>query len=392
MAKILSTPTNITVADLAYTTPSSKTAILIGNNTAASVRPSPHGSDEWSYATMENYGSGTFVRDFSSVGAFVVAGCGGHQGAAIFGGLVFDFENAMWSYLHNANGMPNQVWSLNRSQENSLGEIAISGVTGNMPAPAHVYRYVLGQSASDGGGPKGSLLMTVGDYVDEAAMLSLNYAYRFDLSSRLWSRVTTNTRTAAYNGYGYFVEGSAAYDPTTRRVYVTPAELSGLAALPYIDLADKTWKSTSMGGSSPSDHQQSTFVDNTRRLLVLKGSGGYLYAINLNNVSAGPVTLSLSGSLPSHNNRWDYYPVDGCWYTYAGDGSQVIHKLAPPPVSAGTSGTWTCSTVQIGGAALSPKASASGNKDHYTRFFYVPGLQCFAWVAGVTQKVALIKP
>jgi hypothetical protein len=35
--------------------------------------------------------------------------------------------------------------------------------------------------------------------------------------------------------------------------------------------------------------------------------------------------------------------------------------------------------------------TGAGN-DHYTRFFYVPAVQCFAWVAGVQERVVLVKP
>jgi hypothetical protein len=94
--------------------------------------------------------------------------------------------------------------------------------------------------------------------------------------------------------------------------------------------------------------------------------------------------------LPTHRNRWEYYPVDGSYYSYAGDGSQSIDKLAPPS-SAGE--PWIASKVPISGATLPPRANMTGaGNAHYTRFFYVPGLQCFAWVADVTSQVALIKP
>ncbi len=271
MAKILSTPTSVTVATLPYQPPAPGTAMLIGTNTGADVRPSPDTPDQWSYATMECYGSGTFVADYSSTGAWAVAGCGGHQAAAIYGALIFDFDSATWSYVHNANNFPNRVWSLTASESSSIGEISVSGVTGNMPAPAHVYRYCVGLSKANGGGQRGSLLMTTGAGVDDAGGRQLNYAYKIDLGTGLWSRATTNKRTDAYSGYGYFIEGSAATDPTSRRVYVTPAELSGLTALPYIDLADMTWKAVARGGMTPTDQQCSTFVDVARRLLNGEG-------------------------------------------------------------------------------------------------------------------------
>jgi hypothetical protein len=95
--------------------------------------------------------------------------------------------------------------------------------------------------------------------------------------------------------------------------------------------------------------------------------------------------------LPAHSEQWHFYPLDGCWYSYKGSG-QSIDKLTPPANNYFSS-TWAFSTVSLGGAMLGTDVAVTEHDNHhYTRFFYVPTLQCFAWIAGGASGVALIKP
>jgi hypothetical protein len=239
-------------------------------------------------------------------------------------------------------------------------------------------------------------------WADDMALISWDYAYKIDLTTGLWSRFSTNARSSlGANGTRSFGEGWAVHDPLTGRVYACGGSIAGQTALPYVDLATGAWSSIPRTGSDLNGLDQRTvFIDQPRNQMVMKaivepyfqGTPAMppgLYAIDL-TTGAGPTALPLSGSLPTHDNRWDLNPADGCWYTYAGDGSNQIDKLTPP-ASAGA--PWTCSKVTVTGASLPPRSndSTAGNA-HYTRFFYVPKLACFAWVAGVETKVALIKP
>jgi hypothetical protein len=389
MAKLLSTPATITVANLPYSVPAAKTAVAIGVNVAADSRPAQHSVFDWSYATMENYGSGCFVESYSAAGAWVVAGTGGHGGAAMYGQLVFDFTTARWSYVHNANGLANRTGSLSSSEMNSNGEVTIGGVSGGMPAPAHVYGKLIEQPKAFGGGPKGSLLMVNGLYMDQAAMIGSNYAHSLDLSTALWTRYTSNTRSSVYKSYpAPWHDAQAAYDPVTGRIYDPPVQLAAVTQLPFIDLATRQWAVQNISQQPPGS-QYGHFVDVSRRLLVFLNDGA-LRAYDLRTFAL--VTLATSGPVPSHRNRWTYYPVDGCWYSYSGRGQQ-IDRLQPPNAGAGGSGIWTFSTVTISGATLPAQANMTGaGNSHYTRFFYVPALQCFAWIAGVDHQVVLVKP
>ena len=151
------------VSSFPYSVPSSGQALLIGNNFAEDVRPPSHSAHQWNYSLFAFYGGGTFVEDYSAGGAYVIAGSGGHAVPPNFGGCLFDFADATWKRIDNANGMP---WMAPRSkfsgysgEINSFGEINYPGVSAGIPAPAHLYGNVLPLSAANGGGSRGSVLV-----------------------------------------------------------------------------------------------------------------------------------------------------------------------------------------------------------------------------------------
>jgi hypothetical protein len=387
------------------------TAMLVGTNNAIDVAPLEY-QDTAPYftyphyfcqAAMEIYGSGAFVADYGTAGAFAVAATGGHKGNPVYGVLTFDFATFTWSYKRNSNGFTETPTFLTQSQMSSVGEIL--GVSNPMPAPAHLYRFPMGLSKADGGGTSGSLIIPVGMYADDHALISWDYAYQIDLATGFWTRSTSNTHSSTGSNVNHR-EGWAVYDPTTKRIYTGGDIIAGVTSLPYIDLGKKMWNAIPRTGSDLNgQYQKSVFIDPVRNLLVMKVGTSpdpsnpnppapFLGAIDL-STGNGPTPLPTPAGtvFPSHDNRFDYYPADGCWYSYSGDGTNVIDKLAPPNTPSNATSTWVYSKVTIGGASLSPQQNDSGaNNAHYTRFFYVPQLQCFAWVAGGFTPVALIKP
>ena len=170
--------------------------------------------------------------------------------------------------------------------------------------------------------------------------------------------------------------------------------LHGSGNLDYLDGADWTWKTVGIGRPAPDGDNKSAFIDDSRRLLIMQTSTGKLRAIDLNDMRSGPVTLRTAGDLPRVNqSQWHLYPADGCWYTYVGNGGNDVYKIEPPAANP-LADTWTVSTVVIGGAALpsQPAAAIKSGAVHNTRFFYVRPLGCFAWIAGGSNKVAILKP
>jgi hypothetical protein len=390
MALLTSSPATVSVTSFPYSLPGSGQALSIGTNFAEDVRPPSHSAPEWNYALFFFYGGGTYVEDYSAGGAYVIAGSGGHAVPPNFGGCVFDFADATWKRIDNANGMPWINRDLNApgysGEINGFGEINWPGVSAGIPAPAHLYGNVLPVAANNGGGSRGSALILQSLAAGYSSATGSAFAHRFDLATGLWTRLSTNIP-----GYSQF--RSTCYDPVTNRYYGVRFEINESSLLDYLDGADWTWKTVSIGGSAGDGNNKSAFIDETRRLLIMQTSTGRLRAINLNNPSAGVMTLRTVGNLPGDNqSQWHRYPADGCWYTYEGWGSNIIHKIQPPSGNPLTE-TWTASTVSIGGASLPAQgAQAKEGAVHNTRFFYVRPIGCFAWIAGERNPVVILRP
>jgi hypothetical protein len=407
MTTLYSTPAQVTITNLPYSVPGSGQALAIGTNTADALIPPTQNAFDWNYTVFESWSGGCYVRDYSAFGAYVLCNTGGHEQPPNFGAALFDFSTATWVRVDNANGMPWQAADLTTSQLTGAPYWEISSssfptVTGNMPAPSHMYLNALALPASLGGGAKGSVITVfcsreaynpgTGNYP-----VTSYYSHRFDLATGLWTRQSNNAITDGLAAFGGTPpeDAPSCFDPNTNRYYQLPFQIWALNALPYLDSSDWNWKSASLGGypGVPENGQNAAaFIDPTRSLLIMQMSASALYAIDLTNIGGGVKVLNVTGTMPSKYVRWDYYPVDGCFYTYDGSGSSSIFKLAPPSSSPLTS-TWTASTVAIGGAGLPAQSNVSNNgSSHYSRFFYVAPLQCFAWIAGGTNQVVLVKP
>lgn len=396
MALVLSTPTTVAVRTFPYSTPAGRQTVLIGTNTADDIRPASHNSSAWRYTLFGSYGGGCYVPDYSSGGAYVIAGTGGHRHPANLGAAVFDFADATWKRIDNSNGLAPRSADFAASETTGAPNYAISigGVAPNtLPAPAHTYLNVLPIRSANGGGPKGSIVRVIGAAVCNEARIT-HRSYRFDLATGAWSKLSVNLQTDAINvGSAIWYEAPSVYDPETNRYYQYPAHLHWLTRHAYLDGADWTWKALPQmtRGTSERGLTECAWLDPIRRLVLISSlSSNTLWAIDLNNVSASPNPLNLSGRVPERN-RWEFYPFDGCFYTYDGLGGQSLHKLTPPSSNPLT-GTWTIGTAAIAGATLRPQTSEFGTVRHYSRFFYVPPLQCFAWIADGGSKVALIRP
>lgn len=389
MTVLISSPATLSVTSFPYSLPASGQAILIGANVPENVRPPTHTVYDWNWGLFMFYGGGTFVDDYSAGGAYVIAGSGGHAVPPNFGGCLFDFEDAKWKRIDNANGMPWRNYDLTSASEiNSFGEINHPGVSAGIPAPSHIYGNVLPLSAANGGGSRGSALLLRSAAAGSDSNRGSPYAHRFDLATGLWTRHSTN-RTIGDSGFR-----SACYDRTTNRYYMIRYQVDEDSSLDYLDGADWTWKKVGIATPAYGGHNKSAFIDDARRLLIVQTSTNRLRAIDLNNLGAGFVTLRTAGNLPPDNqSQWHLYPADGCWYTYMGNGGNNVHKIQPPAENPLTS-TWNVSTVSIGGATLAsqPKDAIDAGAVHNTRFFYVRPIGCFAWIAGERNQVAILKP
>jgi hypothetical protein len=392
---LLSTPTTITVGSFPYATPQPGQAVLIGTNTEAAVKPSGSSDFNWRYALFRFYGSGCFVRDYSPGGAFVVAASGGHSVPALnIGACAFDFSDATWKRIDQGHtGVPAPSGTNGdyaQSQMNSQG--VLTGSNGCI-APSHTYLHGVDLPSSLGGGSKGSYFLPVRMFAAENANVSSNRPVRFDLATGLWSFLSASTFNI---DEGILSDSATIYDPMTNRYYTIACENASVWR--YLVPGTWTWQTVSVPIIGGGRRVQTPFIDAARRYVAcptyIYGAGmSDMRVVDLNNISAGWQSVPYSGTIPNHLNAWHYYPIDGCWYSKGRSGN-TLNKLQPPSGNVFT-GTWVFSTVTIGGATLPTDCIQVDNPSldthHYGRFFYVPTLQCFAWIAG-GSSVALIKP
>jgi hypothetical protein len=395
-----------------YPLPAPRTKVAIptaGRNVANDIKPSPHTNGSWQYALFQSYGGGSFSRDYSAAGAYVLAGMGGHNAPPCFGAAIFDFATGRWSYLPNGNGFDEgRTNDVRRDETNGAPYLELTAVrSGQMPSPSHHYGLQVSPPRSVIGGPRGAIVVALGAAKTLQGADS-PVAHQMDLATGLWTRASKNllrdvtTRTP-------YTKTSAAYDPITRRVYVS-VDFSVEDRLAYLDLQDGLWKSAgSYSAPRTSGPARSIWVDDQRRLLLYMLTSGQLWAIELDSVGRGPVRLRTTTEISNAGRRWDEYPLadggDGAFYTLAGDGPpyrsgspapranvQGVLRLAPPPGDPIT-GTWDFSMVPIAGGISAQYVTDPGaGAQHETRFFYVPALRCFAWIPNGSGPVELIKP
>jgi hypothetical protein len=364
-----------------YSIPSSGAAVAINTNTAQDIRPSSHTSDDWLYCNFQQYGGGTFVEDYSDGGAYVIAGSGGHTGPGYTGALIFDFADAAWKRKDNSNGIANSSAAISSGYDGE-GELT-AATSGNIPAPYHPYALMHALSVANGGGTKGSIVCA---YRVSATTGATTYmrSMQLDLDTGLWERFSTNGVNQGGGSYGD--NCSSAYDPTENCLYALPSQIHAAQNFGKLPIGSPTW--TTVGGYDwPSDRGQSRncFVhDAARKLVAGTGSGG-LRSLDLTSPSSGWVDQTVTGTLPAHDFTWAYYPTNGKWYTRGDTGS--VYELT----STGTN-TWTVTTTSFTGATLANAPSRGNGALHNTRFFYVPAIDCLAWIPSDVDDVVIMKP
>ncbi len=393
-----STPVNLNPGNVAnitfgpftapYALPGPGAAVSIGTNTLVDVRPPQFSAGTWNYATIGCFGGGTYVRDYSIGGAYVVAGTGGHTCPANVGAAVFDFADATWKRIDNANGIPYQQPDFNISATNGAPYYELTAATaGQIPAPAHMYRTAVELPGRLGGGQRGSVLLVTRTAIAQESKVS-GAVHRFDLATGLWTRHIDAVSPVAQN-----YEGTSIFDAAEDKYWTTPDWLNTIKTVTYLDARSWTWKQTPQFTETNAISQEpaygATFLDEANRLLIYH-RGSRMVALDLRNPAAGWRVLQLSQAAPSAGNRWVYYPPDGSFYWRGQSGGQTIYRLIPPTKDPLTS-TWNVQTVNISGAAL-PNFAGENDVRHYSSFFYVPSIQMLAWVPGGSNKVIVIRP
>lgn len=362
--------------ELPYELPDPGYAVAIGENTAEDIAPSAWTLSAWNMSLWNSYGGGAFVPYYSSIGAYVIGGCGGHNHPDFHGAAVFDFDTALWTRLDNDDGVSlknSEPYAYSQSESNGSPWFEVSGTP--VPLPAHPYATLVGLPRGD----KGSLaLVTRAGVGTESGTTSV--AHRFDLATRKWSRIGTS------GGGRAAFEGDAILDIPRNCIWFTVPDQHNYQTLVYLDLEDDTWATTS------SHDWPSSAINGYNRVMLHDGllirncgSNG-LWCYDPDTPSSGWFSLTVTGSRPTSSNRWARHS-DGNWYSIPTSGGNTLARIIPP--SNPISGTWVIDSVSVSGETLPGKG---GDTQHYTNFFYVPSIDCLAWVPGGDNPVYLIRP
>ncbi len=369
--------------DAPYALPNPGQAIAIavaGGNNALSVVPPSWDDGDWDYSSFGSYGGGAFVPKYSPLGAYVVAGSGGHAHPDNHGALIFDFSTGMWTRLDNANGVPRKTeypYAYSTSEGNGAPWHEISGST--VPLPPHPYACM----AYSPDGARGSIVHVTKNAVGRESTIS-QCAHRFDLATRMWSRASTGASGRAD------YESDALWDEARNRWWLVINTQQNYNDVMYLDRADSKYKTTSSFGNPPSAIEGYARVMLHNGMILRNGGSKGLFLFDPDSASSGWIRLNVTGSLPNSSNRWARHS-NGSWYSIPSTGGNTLTRIAPP--SNAKTGTWTASSVTIGGAGLTTgQRGYYTDKNHYTRLFYVPAIDCLAWVPGGSAPVHLIKP
>jgi hypothetical protein len=352
---------------------------------AAAISTPP---DQMSVALFGAFGAGTYVRDYSSRGAYVFTALGGHASPTqISGAVLFDFEDATWKGFENSNGIPSNGggWTAN-----STGVPWLEWTGTEVPLPGHPYLIAAELPASRGGGPKGSVV-----FVSRAAVTADGTGARgphaLNLETRRWSRLTSADQPRIAGIYS-----SVIFDESSGRYYGI-GSIESRKDRPYYDAADwsQLHATTPQYGWPAFGGGSRAFLDPVRRLIIDFADNRELHALPIDSPGAGWLVLPVSGALPPitspEPNRFVFYPPDGnFYYRPTKNGGALLHRLIPPSGNALTQ-PWTADTVQLS-QAMPDCDSVRFNDAWYSFFFYVPSIQSLAWVVGVDKPVYLLRP
>ena len=427
-----------TLTDQATGLPGSNQVLLIGSNSMDSFLSNPRlvnalnefkqpvaafSSHDLAYALHGAYGSGCFVPGVGVNGAYVAVNGGGDGAPVVYDCLWFSFDDYQWHYTNNSLNCPNSQWKQFQDITTGSPYFEVTGY-GQTPSGAQHYHVAVGYN--------GKFVRVIQGY--GPSIIVSPYSHTFDPATGVYARFTSNPMPNLTDG---FAKEAYAFLDITRinsafdRIWYVGYELAYWTNLPYINLSNNTW-SSGVGYTSPAATGYSANYPTYIFLTDGTHKGMMVFNLNSDGTAMNPRVLDLttdaatalgwrnitfSGSLSNFRQRppggmpagyydmndqninvkWDRYPSDNCYYGYDGLSGKVT-KITPPAYANWFTSAWVVSTITPTGSAFPKQYNGNNgglpvaNLPHYARWFYVPNLNCFAWVGGGPYQVALWKP
>jgi hypothetical protein len=373
---------------VSYTLPTTaNTSVLVGTNTARSIKPSGWTDGQFDLSTFWSFGGGVFVPWYGDAGAWVMWNPGGHNNQGLLATFGFDVATRTWFFLNNANGVALDSTPVVQSEASaSPWYEMLEATSGQFPAPGHIYA---SHAALRRGNQGVVIAPTRGAMFDGAngGNFSSPSAHWVDLETGLATRACASANASST----IHVEGSSAYDPVDGRIYFTDSQFWNRQFISYIRLSDMTFQTLSLSGFPPGAVNYTKMVCiPERRVLVIVDASGALFGVDL--TVATPTITQLTTGGPgfagnSGSNSWVWNRRTGKLYQKWSSTGNSLNTITPPQTSAyGFSGTWTKGSVTIGGSGLPNRTL---EQEHYTCLFDSEVTDCLGWIAGSTQQVAL---
>jgi hypothetical protein len=375
---------------VAYTLPSTvNTSVLVGLNTARSIKPAGWTDGQFDLSTFHPYGGGVFVPWYGDAGAWILANPGGHNNQGLLGCIGFDIATRMWFLLPNANGVPLNSTPVWPAEANAAPWYEmLSATIGEMPVPGHIYASHVALRR----GKKGVVISpTRGAMFNgpDGGNFSSPSAHQVDLDTGLFTRACASANASST----IHVEGSSAYDPVDGRIYFTDSAFWTRQFISYIRLSDMTFQTLALTGwppsGTPGTYTKMAIIPE-RRVLIFVDGAGLMFGTDLTQSPATIVQLTPGGPGFANNNganTWVWNRRKGKLYQKGSSTGNVLNTITPPQTNAyGTGGTWDRGSVTIGGSGLPNRTET---QEHYTCLFDSEVTDCLGWIAGTTQQVAL---
>ena len=355
--------------------------------------PQPGGSGNV-YKAVAAWTSGIDAPLLGQFGSKIWSGGGDADGwdTAVF---AFDYGTQLWSRIKNRTQAlgwdPVADKALPAGHPYAFDRSYCEHGDGT-PAAPHTYDLLDYLPPDAGGGAMGAMCRPVSRFM--YTIDSTNHAHKFTFEDKRWTRAAV-----APCGTNANALGMAAYDPTSKRLWVLPSTSTGFwaDALDYLDFSS----GVGVPGRVPLGKdfliQSGTMRfwrqrSSRKRYLVILGHRR-LSLIDLDLPSNGVANVALSSAFDELG-----YPGSGfaevvplnCFFALGADAGRdvgAIYKITPPANDA-IADTWLVERIIMRGA---PPINESAN-GIWKRFHYVESLRALTWFYAASGPVYAYRP
>jgi hypothetical protein len=298
-----------------------------------------------------------------------------------------------WFAKPNGNGVPvsESAPSANEIADTSgspyYEKLSANSATPQFPCAGHTYGNLIALQEGDHGSV---LWATRGAVCNEST--GSPTMHKQDLKSALWTRYIAGA--AGDSGH---VEGWAAHDRNTNRVYFGHYIFWNQSSVHYADLGNKSYSSLNTGypDGPASGASVRAMAFEKRRLILWHDSLGNIWALDTLNVAGGVHFVQTTGNFAVNDGQasFDWNEEKGYFVQKPGWTGNVVNTLKPPnDRTLGPGGIWEKGSQSIGGAGLPSgiKGPAVG-VPQYRQHAYSEELGLHLWVPDSTLQVAAFR-